>query len=272
MEVNNNHISVKLSGEINQICEPLFSNSSINYFIFVRFYDDGTVVTFPTNHQWHQHFWKQKYQEESSILRLCEGINFWHSKDKLSAICEDAVRNFNIDNRLDIVERGCNYYDVFGFGGKPRETEMVEYYFNNIEKLKKFSLYFKMQAKEIIKKGDKQENRLILEKKQIRTHACSELIKKKDFFDKMNINKFFFANCILSRREIECLILLLRGRTAIEIGGLLNISSKTSESYIEKLKNKLHCNSRAELFDAAYSMRVHELAKDISFVNKYSTT
>jgi DNA-binding CsgD family transcriptional regulator len=264
MDVHDNHISIKSASEVEKICEELFNYSDINYFIFVRFYDDGTVVSLPTNYKWHQHFWRKKYQERS-VIRLSEGINFWHSKEKLSDVCEDAVRNFHLDNRLDIVEREETYYDVFGFGSQPEKTQMIDYYFNHLDELRKFCLFFREKAKILIKNGDKRENRLIIE--EIKQASFTKIISSEKFSSKLNIQKYYLGNYILSRREAECLILLLRGRTAVEIGNLLNISSKTSESYMEKIKNKLCCSNRAELFDKAYSLQVHELAKDISFTN-----
>ncbi|MDF1654831.1 MAG: helix-turn-helix transcriptional regulator [Coxiellaceae bacterium] len=58
----------------------------------------------------------------------------------------------------------------------------------------------------------------------------------------------------LSKREKECLIWLLRGRSAQQIGHMLCISNKTAESYLQKAKEKMNCESRHELFDKAYRL------------------
>ena len=58
----------------------------------------------------------------------------------------------------------------------------------------------------------------------------------------------------LSDRQLECLCLFLRGRTAREIAEILELSVRTIEKYLESLKNRLCVESRSELFDAAYDL------------------
>lgn len=52
---------------------------------------------------------------------------------------------------------------------------------------------------------------------------------------------------ILSAREKQCAYHLLNGMTAKEIGQQLGLSSRTIESYIENMKNKLMCRNIIEL-------------------------
>lgn len=53
----------------------------------------------------------------------------------------------------------------------------------------------------------------------------------------------------LSKRELDCLHPLIRGKTAKEIGKILNLSPRTVESYLENIKSKLSVDSKAELID-----------------------
>ena len=59
---------------------------------------------------------------------------------------------------------------------------------------------------------------------------------------KGNENKYALTN-----RECECVFLLIRGKSAKEIGALLSLSTRTIESYIEHIKNKMDCKNKAEL-------------------------
>lgn len=52
-----------------------------------------------------------------------------------------------------------------------------------------------------------------------------------------------------SRREKDVLAHLIRGKTAKKIGDYLNLSPRTIESYIENIKVKANCKSKAELID-----------------------
>ncbi|HVV67934.1 MAG TPA: LuxR C-terminal-related transcriptional regulator [Gammaproteobacteria bacterium] len=55
----------------------------------------------------------------------------------------------------------------------------------------------------------------------------------------------------LSPRQEECLFWLLRGKSAKEIADLLGISKRTSEHYIESIKEKSGVRSKSELIDIA---------------------
>ena len=51
----------------------------------------------------------------------------------------------------------------------------------------------------------------------------------------------------LTNREFECVFLLVRGKSAREIGVLLSLSKRTVESYIENIKNKMDCQNKAQV-------------------------
>lgn len=55
----------------------------------------------------------------------------------------------------------------------------------------------------------------------------------------------------LTTRELECLFYLLRGKTSKEIGKILNLSFRTVEGYIDNIKHKFNCRTKAELITAA---------------------
>ncbi|WP_454780368.1 helix-turn-helix transcriptional regulator [Legionella sp. WA2022007384] len=71
---------------------------------------------------------------------------------------------------------------------------------------------------------------------------------------KGNENKY-----ALSNRECECVFLLIRGKSAKEIGALLSLSTRTIESYIEHIKNKMDCKNKAELLVKAVLNGYHNL-------------
>lgn len=56
-----------------------------------------------------------------------------------------------------------------------------------------------------------------------------------------------FGNQYLTKRELEVLKCVIVGYSAKKIGHLLQISSRTVEGYINNLKLKLGCNSKAEI-------------------------
>ncbi|NRB10251.1 MAG: PAS domain-containing protein [Rickettsiaceae bacterium] len=60
-----------------------------------------------------------------------------------------------------------------------------------------------------------------------------------------------FSPLSLSRRQQECLSLLIRGKTAKEIAYVLGISFRTVEIHLQITKHKLGCNSKSQLIEKA---------------------
>ncbi len=56
---------------------------------------------------------------------------------------------------------------------------------------------------------------------------------------------------ILSQRERQCLRCLLEGKTAKETAAIFKLSSRTIESHFEKIKQKLKCTNKRDLFSIA---------------------
>lgn len=53
----------------------------------------------------------------------------------------------------------------------------------------------------------------------------------------------------LSKRELDCLRLTIRGKTAISIANTLGLSKWTVEEYLANIKRKMNVSSKAELID-----------------------
>lgn len=69
-----------------------------------------------------------------------------------------------------------------------------------------------------------------------------------------------FGNKHLTKREIDVLKYVVLGYTAKRIGQCLQISFRTVETYIEILKAKLDCNSKADIMESVIrSGLIHEL-------------
>jgi DNA-binding CsgD family transcriptional regulator len=52
-----------------------------------------------------------------------------------------------------------------------------------------------------------------------------------------------------TRREAECMLELLKGKTNNQIGHALNLSPRTIEYYLKNMKFKLRCQTRAGLVE-----------------------
>lgn len=265
MDLPKEHFSLVTSQDIIQICQPLFSTTPINYFVFARMYDSGSVIVFNTHAKWHHYFFQQGYARQSNT-RLKEGYHFWMANPELSKANQDAKKYFNIDNKFEITERGRNYFDIFGFGSPTDAISVIDYYLNNNHVLKQFILYFKDKAQHLIESAIKhKEHQIYIPEIRLNNIGLEPKKSSKDLNEFRQQTKHFFlsdeiSDVRLTKREIESLLHLLCGKTAQQISERLEISVKTVESYVSSLRAKLNCNSRSELFQKAYDFGLIELA------------
>lgn len=71
----------------------------------------------------------------------------------------------------------------------------------------------------------------------------------------MDVGSQSFA---LSPRELECLIWATRGKSSGDIGGILGLSPRTVDSYLEKVCSKLRVRTRIEAVAVAVRAGVIE--------------
>jgi len=71
-----------------------------------------------------------------------------------------------------------------------------------------------------------------------------------------------YNNLYLTRREAECMIWLLRGKTVNGTATELKLSPRTVEFYLKNVKNKLGCRTKFQLADAVAST---DLMRQVSF-------
>jgi DNA-binding CsgD family transcriptional regulator len=62
-----------------------------------------------------------------------------------------------------------------------------------------------------------------------------------------------YGRAYFTRREAECMVLLLKGKTINSVARILKLSPRTVEYYIKNMKSKLGCRTKFELVDLVYA-------------------
>ena len=68
-----------------------------------------------------------------------------------------------------------------------------------------------------------------------------------DYIRQELLSSHSLDNKSLTDRQIECCRLLLNGKTAKETAGMLELSTRTVEYYLNNVKVKMNCKNKAEL-------------------------
>lgn len=71
-----------------------------------------------------------------------------------------------------------------------------------------------------------------------------------------------YGDMYFTKREAECMVWLLRGKTMNGIAAILQLSPRTVEYYIKNMKIKVGCRTKFELIDLVYAS---EFVKNVDF-------
>ena len=62
-----------------------------------------------------------------------------------------------------------------------------------------------------------------------------------------------YGKIYFTKREAECMMWLLRGKTINSVAALLKLSPRTVEYYVKNMKTKVGCRTKFELIDLVYA-------------------
>ena len=62
-----------------------------------------------------------------------------------------------------------------------------------------------------------------------------------------------YGRVYFTKREAECMVLLLKGKTINGVANNLNLSPRTVEYYVKNMKSKTGCRTKFELIDRVYA-------------------
>lgn len=236
---------------VDLVCQPLLHHIGITHFGHIRIFDDSTMLRLANNVEWTRRYFEKSFYndidlygmrdvpENESRIMLLTGQP---TNDHCTALCYD----YDIWNALVIYERFSGYSKFWFFATGRCNTEIINYYVNNIPIFKKFIVYFEERFKETFTNFDKES--LISSKVKTHPYYSATEEKNKEFLSKINLKKYRFQNDIyFSARETECMYHLSCGKSVKEIGSILGLSPRTIESYIVNVKNKTGCNNKSQI-------------------------
>lgn len=257
--ISDNHIAMVSQNDIAQICAPLFAASPLKTFIYLRCYDNGEVTILTSDNRWIPIFFEKEYMITTPVPTSILDEKFTYllsAEGPYSAAYKEAKALFGIDTAFDIITRKQGYYEMLCFASDKNDADTINFYFNNMDLLETFGLYFKEKARSLLKKGF--ETPLIIPKSMHpnfggledtpNAHPHNLQSALTTIMDSTGYNIELNGQDVrLYKREVQCLCLLVKGYNARTSADILNVSQKTVESYIASAKLKLNCQTKNEL-------------------------
>lgn len=247
MKLSDKHHAFVSSSDIKTICQPL-EVLNINFFNRIRFYNDGSIAILTNNAKWLDHCLINERPKLGNIMILQRGIYLWQDILEKEVVC-DAKNDFNICKGMQFLNIEEGYRDVFAFGSNDDSDSRVSFYFNNLDMLQKFILFFNEKAEKLFIEANKSKintpeiMKIADLEPQLRKIERVDRLAREKFQSKLNSALLK----PLTEKQLECLSYYANGKSAKEIAKDLFISHRTVEDHLNKIKEKLKCCSKSEL-------------------------
>lgn len=252
--VPDNHISMTSSSEVIEICDPILATIGINFFFHGRHYADGRTAVVITDNMWHRHVFANVPHIGPPKLPPHVNLVSYHGlwEGNVNDMLMKEARQFNIYHPFAFVEIKQDHMDCWTFASGKNDSNIINFYFNNLDFLQKFIGYFKERTEKLWKLSIKEAMVVSkeLQAKPISQETLNSILKQDfgRFLPQASIQGKI-GKVHLTPREISCLKELLHGRTMKETGLILEISPRTVETHLKRIKTKLGCYSKGQIID-----------------------
>lgn len=246
---------------ITEICSPLFTNLKFNSFGYTKVFNDGRRLILESNIDWLQRYSEYEFAESfDSSKSLLTNLKEAYKKTYHYLVLTGEPKNnihrslFELDlwNSMSLYIKNKDSIEVLHFSVPRANTEIINFYLNHFELLKRFGLFFKEKLSSIL--NDNTPCIKLLSSQDVNSIFGFQNITQEDidnFIEQTKIKKVYIAShdVYLSKREGECLYYLCKGRSFKEIATIIKVSPRTVEQYLVCMKRKLNVTYKSDLID-----------------------
>lgn len=253
--------SKKYSHAFKKVTNTLFKQTKFSYFAYNRVYSGGkSFGLYSDNELVEQIFSKGmgiSYVDKEGVVLpagtyLGRNIPFYVRKFIGSPLVDDYFSNLppklqdgpNTNSGVLMINKQSHYDEIYFFNSNICENHAPAFYLNHQKTMQNFICYFRYSNDKILTEGKNYRTALPL-LKSVKDPFCTQSFIE---IDKIGFCiSLPFGDVKLGVRESMCLRFLAQGHPNREIAERMILTVKTIENYVEKLKNKLNCRSRADL-------------------------
>lgn len=252
-----NKYTLQFNHKVNKFCNPILNNFGVNHFWCYKVTNDGHYTCLGSNLPWMEYYFGEKLYLPNPYLRNPEnfetGTSFIRQVKDYSyqKSVDIGVKNFSINQSLIFLEKAKDGIEGYGFASHLPTNIFESLCINEMPLLKLFVKKFREEFNSIL--GKMSEELVDIASLIGPTfYEKNSGIQTSSIDRNLFLKQFHLSEIIeLSHREKEVLFLVSKGLFAIQIADHLQLSKRTIEHYIENMKNKLNCYSKAELIQKA---------------------
>jgi len=243
--LNDNHYSLTTAVHVAALFRPFADKVGFNYFQYATVFADGNISLLSNQPVWQQHaLCKVKMSVMSCVKKEIispDSYCFYWQGNLPEGPVAYAREAFNFDHALCYVRRRADSYDLIAFAAPRENTHVKDWYLNHLDELKQFIAQFEHQGQALVQGAFNE--RILLPKTQQdkNTQILLQAAQKKYYLRPYHPARY------ITQREYDCLKELHQGKTFKEIGNALQLSARTVEHYLYRLKERLQLQRKSQL-------------------------
>jgi DNA-binding CsgD family transcriptional regulator len=242
-----NHPIFALKDKVQEASSFLLETFGFNYFQYLRCYADGSINCLMNNPGLFEEIIKD-YDDQPIVFSSYEEEQenapfYWFLWDEAlppTAPLQLAREKFNFHNGLTLVRRTKNYYDMIAVALPYEHANPGSFYLNKIKLIEQFIYDFDKQNRDLLHLMDKSAIALPQAYRDVNYQdLCLSQGKIK--------LKTKVGTTYLTTQESTCIRLVLQGFSYKQIAQMLEISPRTVETYLSRVKQRTGYSSFSEL-------------------------
>jgi DNA-binding CsgD family transcriptional regulator len=261
--------------EAKAICSPLFNSSMVKNFSYMRINRQKQInVLLTMDPLYLIELNKNGYTkciEHPHFNTNDNVISSYHFVDANEPEAAELVKKwFNVCNPFLIVDSHKDYMEVVVFATDHADSKNYEYYFNNLDMLKKFKAYFLVQANKLLKEGEGKQLQILtppkrnnISKEGIPCYPKRIISEDVEFKNNFVCKRYPLVingkEYYLTARELKCLSLLAHGKQMKQVASIMQISPRTVETFYNNIKSRLGIFSREQMIDLYFRYNLGEM-------------
>lgn len=248
-------ICSKTATHMQKIAAPLFAGTDINFFSYARDFERNKSISLQTDNALFDAWLEAKNAYCSSVIP--EGVYTFEQIQNTEL--QQNARALQYGNGIQIFKRHEMFTEIFTFAAPNNANSVLHFYSNHRELINKFIYYFKDKAAHLIEHAMEMPYIVpdsMLATDNIQTMPLIDTASLKNQFDTRHYYFDDKEGIKLSRRELQCLNLYLKGLSTSQIAALMNVKKVTADTFMRNVKHKFNCTSKPELFEKLWNFKV----------------
>lgn len=231
------HIFYRATSDIKELCRPLLK-MDLQHFSFTRSYGDGRRIYFTTHPEFLSNYFHERFYAHGDCEFIPNSYNeqvlLWSTLPN-QALYENA-RELGILDGIFMVRVKAQHTDFYNFASCTFEN-ITNVVLSNFHVLHKFTHYFNEHVAQLVAEAN--QTPFILPHRNQKNHIQNT--------PTLDIDLILPSRKFLSKRQGECVQLLMAGYSSKKISQALRLSPRTIEDYVGAIKEKFSVKTKAQL-------------------------